>query len=175
MTISIRKASLKDAEGIAKVHVETVRATYKGIYPDAFLSSLSYDQACLRWESVYLSPESHDAVYVAADDSKIVGFVIYGQDRDNDQTYEGEVIGLYILQEMQRKGIGKRLMRTAAKNLKSRGFDSMIVWVLANNPSRGFYERLGGEHVQTRSITVGGKQFQEYGYGWKHFDAMLYE
>ena len=76
---------------------------------------------------------------------------------------------------MQRRGIGKLLMRTAAKDLKSRGFDSMMVWVLANNPSRGFYEKLGGEHVQTRSITVGGKHFQEYGYGWKHFEAILHE
>jgi hypothetical protein len=37
---------------------------------------------------------------------------------------------------------------------------------------RGFYERLGGEHVQTRDITVGGKQFQEFGYGWKNLDAL---
>ena len=175
MPISIRKAGPTDVEGIAKVHVETMRTTYKGIYPDAFLSSLAVGQVRNRWESVYLSPESHDTVYVAEDDSKIVGFVIYGQDRDNDQTYKGEVIGLYILQDMQRRGIGKQLMRAAGKDLKSQGIDSMMVWVLANNPSRGFYERLGGEHVQTRSITVGGKQFQEYGYGWKHFDSILHE
>jgi ribosomal protein S18 acetylase RimI-like enzyme len=113
-------------------------------------------------------------VFIAEDDSKkIVGFAICGRDRDNDPTYEGEVIGLYILQSVQRRGIGKQLILSAVKDLKSRGFNSMIVWVLADNASRHFYEKLGGEHVHTRNITVGGKQFQEYGYGWKDLDSML--
>jgi ribosomal protein S18 acetylase RimI-like enzyme len=174
LLINIRKAELKDSEGIAKVHVDTMRTTYQGIYPEPFLSSLSYDQARHRWKTVYLSPESHDAVYVAEDDAKnVVGFVIYGRDRDNDTIYKGEVIGLYILQRMQRRGIGKRLMHAAVEDLKSQGFDSMIVWVLANNPSKHFYEKLGGEHVQTRTISVGGKEFQEHGYGWKNLDSIL--
>jgi ribosomal protein S18 acetylase RimI-like enzyme len=173
LPIRIRKAEVKDAEGIAKVHIDTMRTTYQGIYPADFLSSLSYGKAGHTWETVYLSPKSHDAVYVAEDDSKkIVGFVIYGKDRDNDTVYKGEVIGVYMLRSMQRRGIGKQLMLAAVKDLKSRGFASMIVWVLADNPSRGFYERLGGEHVQTREITVGGKRFQEYGYGWKNLDSL---
>lgn len=109
---------------------------------------------------------------MAVDDSKsIVGFIICGQDRDNDPTYKGEVVGVYLLQSIQRRGIGKQLMLAAVKDLKSRSFDSMIVWVLADNPSRHFYEQLGGEHVQTRNTTIGGKQFQEYGYGWKNLDS----
>jgi len=149
-----------------------MRTTYQGIYPADFLSSLSYDAARHRWESVYLAPESRDATYVAEDDSKIVGFVICGQNRDSDPTYKGEVIGLYILRALQRRGIGKQLMLSAVKDLRSRVFDSMMVWVLADNPSRRFYEQLGGEHVQTRDITVGGKQFQEYGYGWKNLESL---
>jgi ribosomal protein S18 acetylase RimI-like enzyme len=174
LAIRIRKADVKDAEAIAKVRIDTWRTTYQGIFPGEVLARLSYDQARHRWETVYLSSKSHDTVYVAEEDlSKVVGFVKCGQDRDNDPTYKGEVIAMYILQSMQRKGIGKQLMVAAAKDLKSRGFDSMIVWVLADNPSRHFYDKLGGEHVQTRNITIGGKQFQEFGYGWKNLDSML--
>jgi len=86
---------------------------------------------------------------------------------------EGKSIGIYVLEKMQRQGIGRRLMLAAAKDLKSRGFNSLIVWVLADNPSRRFYEKLGGEHIQTRAITVGGEQFKECGYGWKNFDSLI--
>jgi ribosomal protein S18 acetylase RimI-like enzyme len=174
LPIRIRKADINDAEGIANVHVDSFHTTYQGIYPEEFLSNLTYDQARHRWETDYLSPKSHDATYVAEDDSnKIVGFVICGRDRDNDPTYNGEVIGLYVLQNMQRRGIGKQLLLAAVKELNRQGFDSMIVWVLADNPSRRFYEKLGGEQVQTRGIIVGGKEFKEYGYGWKNLNSLV--
>ena len=174
MSVLIRRADVKDAPGIAKVHVDSMRSTYQGIYPDQFLSDLSHDRARHRWETDYLDAKRNYATYVAEDYSKaVVGFVICGRDRDNDATYMGEVIGLYILQNMQRRGIGKRLMLAAVKDLKNRGFDSMIVWVLANNAARRFYKKLGGEQVKTRSIVVGGKQFQECGFGWKNLDSLL--
>lgn len=173
MTLRIRKADVADAKAVAKVQVDSMRTTYEEIYPADFLASLSYDRASHRWETDYLSPKSNLSTYVAEDDSKhIVGFVICGQDRDIDPAYGAEVIGLYLLQNLQRKGIGSRLMLAAVKELKNRGFNSMIVWVLADNSARRFYEKFGGEHVQTRGIVVGGKQFQEYGYGWKALDSL---
>jgi hypothetical protein len=39
----IRKADIKDIPGIAKVHVDSWRTTYKGIVPETFLDSLSYE------------------------------------------------------------------------------------------------------------------------------------
>jgi ribosomal protein S18 acetylase RimI-like enzyme len=169
----IRKAVTGDALGIAKVHVDTFRSTYNGIYPDEFLSNMSYERARHTWETTHLVPSSPNAVYIAEDESEhIVGFAICGPDRDSDPIYKGEVIGLYVLQKMQRRGIGKRLMLAAVQDLSSRGFSSMLVWVLADNPSRHFYEKLGGEHVQTRDTIVGGKSFKELGYGWKSLDSI---
>ena len=40
----IRKANIEDAMGIAKVHVDSWRTTYKGIVPEVFLENLSYDE-----------------------------------------------------------------------------------------------------------------------------------
>ncbi|MGP8071363.1 MAG: N-acetyltransferase family protein [Candidatus Bathyarchaeia archaeon] len=173
MAICVRKATTSDAQGIAKVHVDTFRTTYYGIYPDEFLSNMSYDRSRHTWETTHLVPSSQNAVYVAEDEPRnIVGFSICGPDRDNDALYKGEVIGLYVLQKMQRRGIGKQLMLAAVEDLDSRGFSSILVWVLADNPSRRFYEKLGGEHVQTRDIIVGGKSFKEFGYGWKSLDLI---
>lgn len=40
--MNIRKAVLADSKGIAKVHVDSWRTTYKNIIPDEFLKKLSY-------------------------------------------------------------------------------------------------------------------------------------
>lgn len=42
--MNIRKANRDDAPGIAKVHVDSWRTTYKGIIPQSFLDELSYEQ-----------------------------------------------------------------------------------------------------------------------------------
>lgn len=40
--MKIRKAVLTDAKGIAKVHVDSWRTTYKNIIPDEFLKKFTY-------------------------------------------------------------------------------------------------------------------------------------
>lgn len=112
-------------------------------------------------------------MFVAEDDKgNIVGFADCGPDRDNDPIYTGELYAIYVLQHAQRAGIGKQLALAAIGELKRRGLGSMLVWVLADNPSKAFYEAIGGEHVQTREISVGGKRRTEFGYGWKELDSL---
>ena len=61
--------------------------------------------------------------------------------------------------------VGDRLMR--------RGLPSALVWVLRDNPSRFFYERLGGKAVATRPISVGGIDVDAVAYGWRDLAAVL--
>lgn len=49
----------------------------------------------------------------------------------------------------------------------SRGHSSMLLWVLAENPTTGFYGRMGGVRVREREIEVGGKKLVEWAYGWR--------
>lgn len=173
MAIRIRKANIGDANGIARVNIDTWRTTYHGILPDEFLSNLSYERSRRNWETTSLS-DSHYAVYVAEDETKhIVGFASCGPIRDNDPVYTGELYALYVLQRTQRRGVGKQLMQAAVRDLAGRGFNWVIAWVLADNPSRRFYEKLGGERVRTRDITRSGRQLKEFGYGWKNLDSIL--
>jgi hypothetical protein len=51
--------------------------------------------------------------------------------------------------------------------------NSMLVWVLRDNPSRGFYEALGGEYVREQAITIGGANLIELAYGWPDTMALL--
>jgi hypothetical protein len=52
------------------------------------------------------------------------------------------------------------------ENLRSRGFKKMLVWVLAANPSRLFYQRMGGEKVREQYLEIGGENLLELGYGY---------
>jgi len=42
--------TLADAAGIAKVHVDTWRATYAGLVPDAHLANLHYERSTEFWQ-----------------------------------------------------------------------------------------------------------------------------
>jgi ribosomal protein S18 acetylase RimI-like enzyme len=111
---------------------------------------------------------------VAEDENgHVVGFAGCGPVRDSEKEYVGELYGIYVNQSVQGKGVGRMLCREVARNLKSQALDSMLVWVLADNPSKGFYERLGGRRVREKEITIGGKVLTEWGYGWKNLDSLV--
>ena len=42
----------------------------------------------------------------------------------------------------------------------------MAVWVLGRNPSRKFYEALGGRLLIEKRIERGGEWYEEVAYGW---------
>lgn len=169
----VRKAALQDAAAIAQIQVDTWRSTYRGIMTDEFLSNMSYERGQRNWEAAF-GPKSLTVVYVAeANQNHIVGFAACGPVRDNEPAFDGELYAIYVIQGLQGRGIGARLSLAVAAELRGRGFDSMLVWVLAENPFRRFYESLGGEKVRTRDIDIGGKTLKELGYGWKSLDSLI--
>ena len=56
----------------------------------------------------------------------------------------GEVETLYLLDDYRDRGVGRRLMRAMAAHLAAVGCRSVVLWVLRDNPTRWFYQRLGG-------------------------------
>jgi hypothetical protein len=52
------------------------------------------------------------------------------------------------------------------EKLLQTGIDNMLVWVLAKNPARKFYEALGGQFLRTKQVMIGGATLEEVAYGW---------
>ena len=77
-------------------------------------------------------------VYIAELEGEVVGFISGGPIRESVQTYNAELFAIYLLQPAQRHGIGTALLRELAGSLLSKGFTSMIVWVLEESPSTNF-------------------------------------
>jgi GNAT superfamily N-acetyltransferase len=167
LNVKIRKAIVADAAAIARVHVDSWKTAYRGIIPDSHLASLSYDQRENGWKDTIENERSFVFVAEVERPEQIVGFVNGGQERSKNSEYTGELGAIYLLEVYRRQGIGQRLVVTLAKKLIDSGHDSMLVWVLAKNPYRKFYEKLGGKYLRSKQVEIGGTSYEEIAYGWK--------
>jgi ribosomal protein S18 acetylase RimI-like enzyme len=169
----VRAAELDDAASIAHVHVATWRSAYRGLLSDDFLASLNETSYTERWKRGIADRSSR--VYVAEDESGVVGFASGGRERAGENGYGGELYAIYVLDGAQRQGHGRELVRTVVGGLREMGFEDMIIWVLRDNASaRRFYERLGGTYVRSQAIAIGPSLLQEVSYGWRSLEDVRY-
>jgi L-amino acid N-acyltransferase YncA len=159
--ISIRAATEHDAVGISHVHVQSWRTSYAGIVPEEYLATLNEAERVLLWRDQITRDTP---VYIADLDGEIVGFISGGAIREPVQTYDAELYAIYLLEQAQGQGIGTALLKKLAESLSSKGFASMIVWVLEKNPSRHFYARSNAHVVTTKDIQIGGVMLSELSY-----------
>lgn len=163
--MNIRKANLKDAKGIAKVHVDSWRTTYRNILPDNFLQSLSYDQRTESWKQNFSDESNY--IYVAENnDGDIIGFGTCGKRETNKVNNSGDLTSIYLLEEFQGKGIGKKLMKQLFKQFEKLDFNKVFVEVLEDNKTRFFYEYYGAELLKTEKIKIAGVVLNLLTYEW---------
>ncbi|WP_078379269.1 GNAT family N-acetyltransferase [Sutcliffiella halmapala] len=171
----IRLAKPGDAPSIAKVHVDSWKTTYKGLIADSYLEELSYENRARMWAAAIERGFEKSCIFVAEVDGEIVGFANGGMERTQKYGIDGELFAIYLLQSYQKKGIGKKLCTTVAEFLHNKNYQSMLVWVLANNPSRAFYHSLHPEEIGVEQIQIGDQSFQEIAYAWKNLKSLLHQ
>lgn len=169
--ISIRTARQEDADAISYVHVESWKTAYKGIVPDDFLNKLNLDSRIEYWKRTLKTNTGN--IIVAEVKNTIVGFAYVGPPREKN-AYASELYAIYILKEYRRMNIGKKLMSAIAEYLLSCELASMYLWVLADNPSKTFYEKTGGQKFEEKEISIGGQILKEDGYGWGNVRDFLF-
>ena len=169
--ITVRPARPGDARAIARLDVDTWRATYAGILTNSFLVGLSTQRREIGWATV-IEREPHD-VQVAVDaNGNVLGFGSCGRNRGKPE-FAGEVFTLYVAPDWQNQGIGRKLLLSLFERLVALGCGSVIIWVLRENPSRFFYQRLGGREVRTRVFAMGGQKLPAAGYAWRDLPRYL--
>jgi len=170
----IREAVPTDAGAMARVHVDSWRTTYRGIIADSILDELSYELRERHWHSALTEHGSSNFIHVAeSDDGRVVGFIAAGREREGRPDFQAEVFAIYVLQEFHGRGCGRALMLCSAERLLQEGMRSMLLWVLTENPSRGFYERLGGRQLEEKQIAIDGHSLTEVAYGWAELHDLL--
>jgi L-amino acid N-acyltransferase YncA len=171
MNLTIRKADIEDAAAIAHVHVESWKTTYAGIVSDVFLASLNKEVRTQSWQEQILT--ANISILVAEDETGIFGFAAGGKIREKLDDYDAELYAIYLLRERQKQGAGRTLCLTLSSALQTKGFTSMIVWVLEQNPSVSFYERLRAVQIAQKVINIGGADLQELAFGWPSLDRLI--
>ncbi|MGI0130121.1 MAG: GNAT family N-acetyltransferase [Thermoplasmata archaeon] len=165
----VRPAVPEDLTGMARVHVETWKTTYREMVPDDRLDALTVEGDIAGGFGRWLrSPPEDVAQFVAERGPEgIVGFALGGPNREPDPAFLGELGAIYVRKSQQGRGVGRALVGAVARHLVRIERPSTIVWVLAQNPYRRFYERLGGIHVRER---IGQSRLAgavpEVSYGW---------
>ncbi len=175
MTIRIRAANPADASSIARVHVDAWRTTYVGIVPAPYLADLAYQSRESWWAHILATAQTAACTFVAETaGGQVVGFARGGLESVGGLTYEGELYAVYLLEEHQRKGVGRRLVSAVARCLLDSGVDSMLVWTFEENRSAcRFYESLGGQEVGQRTVEIGCVNVAELSYGWKDITGLV--
>jgi GNAT superfamily N-acetyltransferase len=144
----VRHAMEVDAWDIARVHVNSHRTTYKGIFPDGYLDRFSVEERAGQWSARIAANDTSSVTLVGCDGGgQVVGFAAGGAERSGSLSCDGELYAIYLLPQDQRRGLGTVLFRRFGSELRARGFGSMAVWVLARNTACRFYERLGGQVI----------------------------
>ncbi len=64
-------------------------------------------------------------------------------------------------------------MGAVAGWLADKGLTALLVWVAADNPTRRFYEKLGGKPIRAKQETIGDTGIEEIAYGWADMDALI--
>jgi hypothetical protein len=65
------------------------------------------------------------------------------------------------------------LMKAIVIRFTEENVKSVILWTLKDNPSRIFYETLGGKLVDKRIIDRGGKKLQQIAYAWEDLSCIM--
>jgi ribosomal protein S18 acetylase RimI-like enzyme len=142
----VRPAVAADAAEIARVHVLSWRAAYRGLLSDRYLERLNTEERERTWRRRIDGTRADETVLVAERAGTIAGFASAGptRDRDADPRAVGEVYAVYVVPEEWGRGAGRHLLEGALTALTEAGFEHAGLWVLeSNTQARGFYEHLG--------------------------------
>ncbi len=166
MSLRIRSARPSDSIGIAKVHVETWRLAYPGLVPDRHLLSLSVEIQAERWRRLIREPIDGDTLVADGGRDGILGFGSSGPSRRREDPAKGEIYTLYVAGDHQGLGLGRALLTALLRGLHRRGYADAFLWVLARNPSRFFYEAMGGQLAGLQREAFAGALLEEEAYRW---------
>ena len=168
----IRRATVGDSAGLARVQVDSYRMGYAGLLPEEYLEGFSYEEQELDWRA-WLPAHPEDLLYVAVKDDEVVGYALGRPSQRGFGLYDGELVALHVRQLHWRQGIGRQLVVAVAGELKQLGCSSLMLWVLEGNPSRAFYERLGGRAEGKQPVILGeGVAAVEVAYGWPDIEML---
>ena len=164
MTFHLRLAQEADVSQLAALHVQTFNETHRGGRP----GGPSYELRERQWRDAFNTSDGSWFCYVIEDEGgELVGFAKGAPHDGGVPEYEGALNKIYLLQRVQRQGLGRRLLCAVATRFVEKGVTSMLLFGEATNPSNGFYEAFGAERLYSDKGEFHG------GYGWRDLRKLV--
>ncbi len=158
MTIVVRPAELADVPGLARVHVESWRETYRGLFSDEILDDPTFIERRERfWTSVLTSDRlrADGRAAAAVLNGRIVG-VALAAPRDDDLDGDQYLLVLYTDASIHGEGAGSALL-TSVLDLDRRA----ALWVADPNPrAQAFYRKHGFQPDGTSKVEQGVREIR---------------
>ena len=156
MNIIVRPAEAADAPGIARVHVESWRETYRGSVSDDLLDDPDFVARRKRFWTAALT-DAHfrkNSAAVALLRGEIVGIGMAGPALDEGATWEMQLYVLYTYAAIHGQGAAGALL-TAVIGPQ----DSAALWVANPNPrAQAFYRKHGFTFDGTTKVEDGVRE-----------------
>lgn len=138
----IRIADATYAEKIAALSINSWRKAYANILPQKMLDDLSIENITTEWGERLTNKKS--SVLVAELNNSVVGFVNFGDYREDYDKNIAEIYAIYTDHNYWAAGIGSALLSKAISNISSLDFEQIVLWVFVKNTiARSFYEKNG--------------------------------
>ncbi len=108
----LRGANEGDIESIARLHADSWRVAYRGMYSDEYLDGDVFLNRQAVWQQRLTAPASGQHTIVAAHDGRIVGFACaFG---DEDPRWGTLLDNIHVDPNGKRRGVGTQLIREIA-------------------------------------------------------------
>ncbi|MGR2827390.1 GNAT family N-acetyltransferase [Acinetobacter sp. 1124_18A] len=158
----IRIATFKDALFIAEVHVQCWKETYTGMLKQEILDELKVLDKEQLWKEIAKSPDHKLFIYI--ENGIVKGFL---DGYLNPENNIAEIFAFYLLEEIQRQGIGQELFQKFHQCALNQGYAFIRLEVFNKNPSRLFYEKMGAKIIGETELPEFGFEITELLYQWE--------
>lgn len=166
--VAVRRARGPDAPEIARIYVDSWRDAYAGVLPTERLVGMSQPLQARVWaHQIRRSGVGSPILVAETADAGMIGFASGGKARQAWTPPAGEIYTLYVDPSARELGIGRILLSSMLSALAAAGHSRILVWVLADNPARFFYEAMGGRRCGQRLERFWGADREEIAYIWE--------
>jgi GNAT superfamily N-acetyltransferase len=172
--MDLRIAAAGDVEPIALLHAASWRATYRGMYSDAYLDGDLVADRLAVWSRRFAERTDDQHLLVAVDAGALLGFAYACGEADD--RWGTLVDNLHVRLDDHRRGLGRTLLAACAAWSAGRYPGRPLhLWVLdGNTNARAFYEHVGGRQEDSDTHEApGGGMITALRIVWPTVDALL--
>jgi L-amino acid N-acyltransferase YncA len=151
-SFTFREATAEDVTELGKLHAITWAETY-----NARTANIQLRQH--QWQKTFAQENdgSWFCILVVNAKNELVGFA-KGKITKDEHTSQlhGDLNKIYLLNDYQRLGLGKKLFTLVVQRFLSKGVNDMSLFGVPQNPCCAFHEAMGGERSYSEKGTFDG-------------------